>query len=133
MGFWTVSNILGMAQIVVVIIGGIAFFLQLRYEHRVLRHDFRNIEQRQKILDEKFEALEREIREDMDTNRHQNGETIAAIRSKVNEVELFVRDNFVRKDTFNVVMLRLESDVKGIGDRIETRLLRMEAKIDTKT
>jgi len=36
----------------------------------------------------------------------------------------------VQKDSFHAVTAQIMSDVKGIGDRIEARLLRMESKID---
>ncbi len=131
MNFWTV--LFGIAQVVVVLVGGAGFFLAMRYDIRLLRHDFRVLEQRQTILDENVKALDQKIDAEIDANRREHGEVIRAIRQKLNEVELFVRDTFVRKETFAPVMLRIENDVKSVGDRIETRLLRMEAKIDTKT
>ena len=131
MNFWTI--VFGIAQIIVVLVGGAGFFLAMRYDIRLLRHDFLGLKQRQTILDENIRALDQKIDAEIDANRREHGEVIRAIRQKLNEVELFVRDTFVRKETFAPVMLRIENDVKSVGDRIETRLLRMEAKIATKT
>ena len=131
MSFWTI--IFGVAQVVVILVGGAGFYLAMRYDIRLLRHDFRALEQRQTILDENIKLLDKKIDDEIDANRREHSEVIRAIRQKLNEVELFVRDTFGRKETFAPGMLRIESDVKNVGDRIETRLLRMEAKIDTKT
>ena len=131
MSFWTV--LFGIAQVVVILVGGAGFFFAMRYDIRMLRHDFRNLEQRQTVLEENFKALDRKIDDEVDTNRREHGDALTAILQKLNDDALFVRDTFVRKETFAPVMLRIENDVKSVGDRIETRLLRMEAKIDTKT
>jgi len=58
------------------------------------------------------------------------GEIASALRQKIQDMELYVRDNFVRKDTFSPLMSKLENDIRGVGDRIEARMIRMEAKID---
>ncbi len=58
------------------------------------------------------------------------GETFTALRQKITEVELYVRDTFVQKESFRVVINQIMTDMKGIGDRIEARLLRMENKLD---
>ncbi len=128
---WTI--IFGVANLVVVLIGGVGVILQMRYENRLLRHDFTNLAQRQTTIDEKIEGLDRKIEEEMDSNRREHGEVVAAIRQKVSDDALYVRDHFLRKETFGPVMTRVENDIKNVGDRIEARLLRMEAKIDTKT
>lgn len=129
--FWTIA--FGIAQLVVILVGGAGFFLAMRYDIRLLRHDFRGLEQRQTALDKKIEGLDRKIDDERDANRREHGEVVIAIRQKVTDDAMFVRDNFVRKETFGPVLARLEGDVKTVGDRIEARLLRMEAKIDTKT
>jgi deoxyadenosine/deoxycytidine kinase len=72
--------------------------------------------------DEIYDRIEQQGRE--------FGEIATALRIKIVEVELYVRDNFVRKETFVPLMAKIEIDVRAIGDRIETRLLRMEQKID---
>jgi len=62
--------------------------------------------------------------------RREWGETVSAIRQKVTDVELYVRDNYVRKDVFDSAMTNLGKHVEQVGDRIEARLLRIETKMD---
>jgi hypothetical protein len=60
------------------------------------------------------------------------GETVQEIRQRVHEIETWARDEFVRKGSFENGMGRVE---KMLGDqfaKIETRMERMEKKIDDK-
>ena len=68
---------------------------------------------------------------DIETLEIRTGELGHALREKINQVELFVRDEFVRKETFNLVTDRISLEVKGLGDRLESRQLRMETKFDS--
>ena len=52
---------------------------------------------------------------------------------KVREVELFIRDTFMRRDSFYQVQTSMEASMKALWDAIDKRLERMEAKIDSKT
>ena len=72
-----------------------------------------------------------EIDAEFATMRKEFGETAAAIRAKVTEVELWSRDNFVKRGSFEQAMERMEKNVASLGDRIEARLLRMEGKLDS--
>lgn len=87
--------------------------------------------------------IESALRKDIQTSRDETdgridrqsrefGETAAAIRQKVTEVELYIRDNFVRKPSFEAVMGRIEADLKELGKDFVARLDRMEEKIDGK-
>jgi uncharacterized coiled-coil DUF342 family protein len=58
------------------------------------------------------------------------GETSAALRQKVHEVETWARDTFVRRDSFLAMVTEVRSSVDALGARIEKRLERMETKID---
>jgi hypothetical protein len=62
--------------------------------------------------------------------RREVGETALALRQKVTEVELWGRDNFVKKDSFGIVTDRISQEVKDFAERIDRRLERMEGKID---
>ncbi len=92
----------------------------------------------------KVRGIEREIRDDMDAQidnvqrdvakleragieraevvRHEMGETAAAIRQKVHDVETWNRDNFIRKENFELVVNRLEKSMEKLGDRFEEKL-----------
>jgi hypothetical protein len=80
---------------------------------------------RQEIASHRIENADR-----VDTAVRQIGETFTAFRTKITEVELYLRDNYVRRDSFQSVVGQVMGDMKTIGDRIEARLLRMEGKID---
>lgn len=75
----------------------------------------REITEHQESDSREFAKIREEIRDEADQARSQVGETVAAIRTKVNEVELFARDEFLRKGSFNAVI-----------DRLEKRLIRIE-------
>lgn len=73
-----------------------------------------------------------EIDERVDRQGRDFGETAAAIRQKITDVEMWTRDTFVRRDSFYKVSDEFKADVVAMGDKIEKRLERMEAKIDAK-
>jgi hypothetical protein len=59
-----------------------------------------------------------------DTYRQEFGETASAIRQKLHDVEVFTRDHFVSKDSFELVVGRLEKSIEKLGDKIEDKLER---------
>jgi hypothetical protein len=50
------------------------------------------------------------------------GETCSAIRQKLHDVEVYTRDTFVRKDSFELVVGRLEKSLEKMTDRLETKI-----------
>lgn len=88
-------------------------------------------------MDAQVENLQRDVsrleREDMargDTYRQEFGETAAAIRTKIHEVEVFSRDHFISKDTFASTIGRFEKALDNLGDRIEKRFDKFAERID---
>ena len=82
------------------------------------------------------------VREEIDSNRDRLeadidnlgrsfGETVAAVREKVREVELFTRDTFIRRDSFYKSWELLSADIKAQFSRLDSRLERMETKLDS--
>lgn len=63
------------------------------------------------------------------TLRRELGETFHAQRTKIHEVEMWSRDTFVRKDSFELVVGRLESSIEKLGDRLENKLEKLVDKI----
>jgi len=61
------------------------------------------------------------------------GETNAAVRTKIHEVEIWARDNFMRRDGFRKVQEQLTAEIIGVRDEMKSDLRRIEEKIDTKT
>lgn len=75
--------------------------------------------------------LEKEANERGDLYRQQFGETCAAIRQKIHEIEVFSRDYFVNKDSFKDVIDRFERTVEKLGADIKQDFReRLEDKFD---
>ena len=66
--------------------------------------------------------LEHDARSRGDTYRNEFGETCAAIRQKLHDVEVFTRDNFVSKDSFESAVGRLERSFDRVTERLEAKL-----------
>lgn len=81
-------------------------------------------------IDEARLELERKINDETDVAVHDFGETVAAIRQKMTDMELWNRDTFVTKSTFNVIMQQIRSDTERLEDKIDSRFDRIEAKLD---
>ena len=75
-------------------------------------------------LQRDISKLERTSMERSDEMTRDFGETVAAVRQKVHDVEVFTRDTFVRKDSFEMVVGRLEKSIEKLGDKIEDKLER---------
>ncbi len=69
--------------------------------------------------------LVREGSDRAETLRHEFGETASALRTKIHDVETWNRDTFVRKDSFEMVIGRLEKSIDKLGDKIEDKLDKM--------
>jgi hypothetical protein len=65
-----------------------------------------------------------------ETMRYETGEVGAALRQKIHEVEVFSRDTFVNKPTFETVINRIENSIEKLGDRLETKIDRALARRD---
>ena len=74
--------------------------------------------------------LEQKINVETDHVTHDFGETVSAIRQKMNDMELWNRDNFVNKSTFNSVMDQWRSWFVRFEDKMDKRLDRIDAKLD---
>jgi len=76
----------------------------------------------------------KELKDDIDerSERHNKdyGATAAAIRQRVHELELHVANNFMRRDSFYQVNGENAQKIEAAFKRIDTRLERMEEKID---
>ncbi len=58
------------------------------------------------------------------------GRQIAELQAKVYQVEIWARDEFVRKGSFEMVVTRLENSMLALGAKIETAVDKMAAKIE---
>ena len=55
------------------------------------------------------------------------------MRQKIHEVEIWSRDNFMRRDGFYKVKDELTVQINGVRDELRKDLRRMEEKLDTKS
>ncbi len=71
-----------------------------------------------------------DLRNEIDSHGREVGETTAAIRQKITEVELYVRDTYVRRDSWHQAMVQIQERWSA-GERIaEERAQRLETKVD---
>lgn len=81
-------------------------------------------------LREAINSSRSEIDERLDSSVREFAETAMALRQKINEVELWARDNFVRRDGFYKVRDDLAAEIKSLAVVIDRRMERLEVKID---
>lgn len=79
-----------------------------------------------------IEASKREIEQRQDTAAHDFGETVAALKEHVRQVEFHLRDNYIRKDDF-IVHMKSHDDLLRLNfANITSRLERIEKQLDNK-
>lgn len=81
-------------------------------------------------MSEKIEETKDEIRDEIAVSQRFAGEAVAAVRTKVNEVELWTRDNLVSKHTFNIVIGEFRDASRRLEDKVELRFDKVDAKLD---
>ena len=81
-------------------------------------------------INEATQALDRKITGEIDVTTQRFGETVAAARQKMTDMELWNRDTFVSKGTFNLVISQIRESWQRFEDNIGKRLDRIEDKID---
>lgn len=131
-GTITVGNLLTMGGM-----AGLAafYFLDTRYSPKGMRSELRLFGKGLTELSTEVRAHMEEDTQRFDEMRREFGETIKAMREKINEVELFNRDTFIRRDSFHsalsqqqVVMGAMVTDLKDWMRRIEDRLNKVPIK-----
>lgn len=74
-----------------------------------------------------------EVEEKQDRAVHDFGETIAALKEHVREVEMFMRDKYIEKTDF-IIQIQHHNELLTMNfSSITARLDRMEKKLDSKT
>jgi hypothetical protein len=69
-----------------------------------------------------------EAKEDIARFSREVGETIIAIRQKIQETELWNRDTFIRRKTVDDMMTALNRHIDDLCNRLEARFDKIEAK-----
>lgn len=55
---------------------------------------------------------------------------LAAVNAKVYKIEIWARDEFVRKGSFDMVVARLEKSMELLGTKVETAVDKMATRIE---
>ena len=84
-------------------------------------------------IEEELIVIQRQIVSDGAARSREAGESIAAIRQKVHEVETWSRDNFLRRESFTQTMAAYEARSTESRNDLKDRLGRIESKIDHMT
>jgi flagellar motor protein MotB len=66
----------------------------------------------------------------LDTLRREAGEMGAALRTKMHEMETWNRDTFVRKESFELVIGRIEKSFEKMTDKLEEKFEKMVERIE---
>ncbi len=82
------------------------------------------------LVSSEIAKLREEFRMEHDEEMRRNGEAAAAIRTKINEVELWVRDNCVRIPHFSETIAGINRNIELLGNRMDAGLRRIEEKLD---
>lgn len=88
------------------------------------------IAQMAKVVTEELNDMERRLHADIDNSTRQFGETVSAIRTKVTEIELWNRDNFVSKGTFKAVTDEMKRSWERFEDNLNDKLEAIDKKLD---
>ncbi len=99
-----------------VLVIGVGGVWKLSRVETAIRED---ISKQQQYTDAEFGKVRREF-----------GETVAAIRQKLHEIELWSRDHFVLRPAFDAALGQVASAIHTMDEKIEARLMRMESKIE---
>lgn len=104
-------------------LGVIGYAVKLTWQVRSIENEFRE------HMDAQFDNVHRDVKtvergsiERADILRQETGEMGAALRTKVHEVEVFTRDTFVRKDSFELVISRMEKSIEKMTDKLEEKI-----------
>lgn len=117
---------LNIGTIVTLVLSSFGLAWKLSRIEKAIRDDF----------DAEVDNLQRDVvklatagAERAETLRHEFGETGSALRTKIHEVETWNRDNFVRKESFELVIARIEKSMEKLGDRFEEKLEKLIERI----
>lgn len=106
-----------------------------RVEKAIIESSQANDQELRMEMEAKFENVSRDIIlversniERLETYRHEVGEMGAALRQKIHDVEVFNRDRFVARETFDSAISRIERSIEKLGDRLEVKIDRLPTR-----
>lgn len=71
-----------------------------------------------------------EVKDELASDRRMIGESLSALRQKINDVELEGAKNYVRRESWHQAMNQLQTQLQAADKAAEERVLRIEAKLD---
>ena len=98
---------------------------------RLMESFDQKLDARRKELVREIAEIERRSAIGLDETNRRSGELISAIREKVVQVELWVRDNCVSKDTFNLVIGEIKESWRRFEDKMDARFDKIESKLES--
>ncbi len=72
----------------------------------------------------------REMDAQRDVDLRMMGETVSALRNKISEVELYIRDNFARRESVHTLGGRLETQIGVLDEKLEDQIGEVYNKIE---
>jgi hypothetical protein len=120
---WTIATVIA------------AIMLALNLGQRVfgggwnLSKNLQGVEQR---LQAAITASKKEVEDKQDQHSRETGETIAALKEHVRQIEFHLRDYYIRKDDFGVHMKSHDDLLRTNFENISLRLTRIEKTLDEK-
>lgn len=76
-------------------------------------------------------GLRRDIELSLDAHAREFGEVGNALRKKIHDVELYVRDNYAQRRDVDRLFDAQALAIKTIGDKVDARGDRLEKRVDT--
>ncbi len=74
--------------------------------------------------------IEETLRAEHAEFRTQYGDSLTALRAKVTEVEMWSRDEFIRREDFYRIVDGINKSIGALGEKIDARTDRLETKLD---
>lgn len=93
-------------------------------------HGTRKLAASEQAIQRSLVSSRKELDSHIDGLRREVAETLTAMRQKIQEVELYIRDNYVRRDSFSEVTKRISNEVEAAVGRVELQVAKLENKID---
>ena len=118
------------STIAILIAGGSLTVTVVREIISMSRTTVKETEGAKLLVAKEIGAVREEFRMEHDQEMHRNGEAAAALRTKINEVELWGRDNYVRMQHFYETIAGINRNIELLGTRMDAGLQRIEAKLE---
>ncbi|MGY3588096.1 hypothetical protein [Bradyrhizobium sp. USDA 4350] len=80
--------------------------------------------------DLKITALQKDHSDKIAALQKDHAEKEKTLSDKVYQIEIWARDEFVRKGSFEIVIARMEKSMEKIGDKIDAKFADLTQRID---